>query len=262
MEEKYALELILKGKRVDGRKFDEFRPIEIIPNVIANAEGSAQVRLGDTEVIAGVKMNTGEPFKDTPNEGILICNSEFTPLASPDFETGPPGEDSIELSRVVDRGVRESHMIDVEKLAITPGERVYSMFIDMHMINHQGNLLDASSLAAVTALHTAKIPKLDEDKETLLRGDYVGPLPIQHMPINITVGKVGNNFLVDPTLEEEKVLDAKLSIAIREDNTICAVQKMGSKELELSDIDKMVELAMRKSAELRKIVEKAVEGVK
>ena len=25
MEEKYALELIGKGKRIDGRKFDEFR---------------------------------------------------------------------------------------------------------------------------------------------------------------------------------------------------------------------------------------------
>jgi len=262
MEEKYALELILKGKRVDGRKFDEFRPIEIIPNVIANAEGSAQVRLGDTEVIAGVKMKTGEPFSDTPNEGILICNSEFTPLASPDFETGPPGEDSVELSRVVDRGIRESHMVDMEKLAITPGERVYSMFVDIHMINHQGNLLDASSLAAVTALHTTKIPKLDEDKETLLRGDFAGPLPVMHMPINITIGKVGNNLLVDPTLEEEKVLDAKLSIAIREDNTICALQKMGSKELEVSDVDKMVEIAMGKSAELREKVKEAIKSAK
>ena len=262
MEEKYALELILKGKRVDGRKFDEFRPIEIIPNIIANAEGSAQVRLGDTEVIVGVKINLGKPFQDSPNEGILICNSEFTPLASPDFETGPPGEDSVELSRVVDRGVRESHMVDVEKLAIMPGEKVYAMFIDMHMINHQGNLLDASSLAAVTALHTAKIPKLDEKKESILRGDYAGPLPVQHMPINITVGKVGSTLLVDPTLEEEKVLDAKLSIAIREDNTICALQKMGSKELEVSDLDKMIEIAMKKSAELREKVKEAIKGVK
>jgi len=263
MEEKYALELIMKGKRVDGRKFDEFRPIEIIPNIIKNAEGSAQVRFGDTEVIAGVKMKTGTPFADTPNEGILIVNSEFTPLASPDFESGPPGEDAIELSRVVDRGIRESHMVDVEQLVLKPEEKVWAMFVDIHMINHQGNLIDAASIAAVTALHTTKIPKIELAKEgekidKILRGEYEKPLPAVHIPITITVGKVGNNLLVDPNLEEEKVLDAKLSIAVREDNTICALQKQGSKELELSDVDKMIELAIRKSAELRELVKEAI----
>jgi len=260
MEEKYALELIRKGKRVDGRKFDQFRAIEIMPNVIKNAEGSAQVRFGDTEIIAGVKLNTGEPFADTPNEGILIVNSEFTPLAAPEFESGPPGEDSIELSRVVDRGIRESHMVDVEKLVITPGEKVWVMFVDIHMINHQGNLLDAASLAAVTALHGTKVPKIDADGETILRGDYDKALPVMHVPINITVGKVGESFLVDPNLEEEKILDAKLSIAIREDGAICALQKQGSKELGLDDVDKMIDIATRKAAELRELVKRAVEG--
>src|SRR3989338_5647246 len=261
MEEKYALELIMKGKRVDGRKFDEFRPIEIMPNVISKAEGSAQVRLGDTEIIAGVKLNIGKPFADTPNEGVLIVNSEFTPLASPDFETGPPGEDAIELSRVTDRGIRESHMVNVEQLAITPGEKVWMMFVDLHMINHQGNLLDAASLAAVTALHAAKMPKIDADGETVLRGDYDKRLPVVHMPINITVGKVGSSLLIDPTLEEEKVLDAKLSIAVREDGAICAPQKQGNKELELSDIDKMVELAAKKADELRELVKEALKKI-
>lgn len=264
MEEKYALELIMKGKRVDGRKFDEFRPIEIMPNIIKKAEGSAQVRLGDTEVIAGVKLNIGTPFPDTPNEGTLIVNSEFTPLASPDFESGPPGEDAIELSRVSDRGIRESHMIDVEKLVIKPAEKSWSVFVDIHMINHQGNLLDASSLAAVVALLSTRVPKIEPGKEgekdKVLRGDFEKQLPTNHMPINITVGKVGDNLIVDPDLEEEKILDAKLSIAVREDNTICALQKQGRKELELTDVDKMVEIAVRKSAELRELVKAAIKA--
>jgi len=267
MEEKYALELIMKGMRADGRKFDEFRPIEIIPNIIKKAEGSAQVRFGDTEIIAGVKLNVGTPFADTPNEGILIVNAEFTPLASPDFESGPPGEDAIELARVTDRGIRESHMVEVEKLVIKPAEKVWAMFVDIHMINHQGNLLDAASLAAVTALHTTKVPKVELAKEgekgdKVLRGDFEKDLPVVHMPINITIGKVGDKLLVDPDLEEEMVLDAKLSIAVLEDNTICALQKEGRKELELDDIDKMIELAMRKAAEMRELVKKAVASTK
>lgn len=252
MEEKYALELILKGKRIDGRKFDEFRKIEINKGVIKNAEGSASVKLGDTEVIAGVKLNVGEPFADTPNEGILIVNSEFTPMASPDFESGPPGEDAVELSRVVDRGIRESHAIDVEKLVIVPGEKVWINFIDIHMINHQGNLLDAAALAAVSAILNAKIPK--RDGENILRGEYEKELPVVHVPITITVGKVGDNFIVDPSLQEEKILDSKLSIAIREDDTICALQKQGTKGLKFEDISQMVSIAREKSKELRKLV--------
>lgn len=252
MEEMYALELILKGKRMDGRKFDEFRKIEINKGIIKKAEGSASVKIGDTEIIAGVKLNIGEPFADTPNEGILIVNSEFTPLASPDFESGPPSEDAVELSRVVDRGIRESHAIDVEKLAIIPGEKVWMNFIDIHMINNQGNLIDVAALAAVSALTNAQVPKVDG--ENILRGDYEKQLPLSHIPITITVGKVGNSFIVDPNLQEEKILDSKLSIAIREDDTICALQKQGIKGLKLEDITEMVKIAKVKAKELRKLV--------
>jgi exosome complex component RRP42 len=252
MEEKYALELILKGKRMDGRKFDEFRKIEVNKGIIKKAEGSASVKIGDTELIAGVKMNIGEPYADSPNEGILIVNSEFTPLASPDFESGPPGEDAVELSRVVDRGIRESHAIDVEKLVIIPGEKVWTNFIDIHMINHQGNLLDAASLAAVAAILDAKVPKLDG--ENILRGEYEKEFPILHIPINITVGKVGNNFIVDPNLQEEKILDSKLSVAVREDDAICALQKQGTKGLKFEDITEMVSIARSKAKELRKLI--------
>jgi len=253
MEEKYALELILKGKRIDGRKFDEFRKIEINKGIIKNAEGSAGVKIGDTEVIAGVKMNIGEPYADTPDEGILIVNSEFTPLASPDFESGPPQEDAVELSRVVDRGIRESHAIDMEKLVFVAGEKVWINFIDIHMINHQGNLLDAAALAAVAAILNTKIPKMEG--ENILRGEYEKELPISHVPITITVGKVGDSFIVDPNLQEEKILDSKLSIAIREDNTICALQKQGVKGLKFEDITQMIRIAREKAKELRELVQ-------
>lgn len=252
MKEKYALELIQKDKRIDGRKFDEFRPIQIKEGLIKKAEGSAQVKIGETEVIVGVKVNTGEPFSDTPNEGVLIVNSEFSPISSPDFESGPPGEDSVELSRVVDRGLRESKCIDLEKMAIVPGEKVFTIFVDIHILNHQGNLLDAASLASIIALHNAKIPKIEDDK--ILRGDYEKPLPIEFKPINITVCKVGDKFLLDPSLEEENIVDTKLSISVRDDDKICSLQKMGSKELELEDLEKMFDMAMKKSKELRKLV--------
>jgi exosome complex component RRP42 len=120
------------------------------------------------------------------------------------------------------------------------------------VINHQGNLIDAAALASVVALRNTKIPKLDGDK--ILRGDFDRQLPVVFKPINLTICKIGNNFILDPNKEEEKVIDSKLSIAVRDDDKICALQKQGSKELDIADIEKMIDIAIVKSNELRKLV--------
>lgn len=251
--EMYALELIQNGKRADKREFTQFRNIEIKENVIEKAEGSAYVKFGDTKVIVGVKIGVGTPFPDTPNEGILSVTAEFTPFASPGFESGPPGEDAVELARVVDRGIRESKTIEMDKLVITEGEKVRSVFIDVYIIDNQGNLLDAAAIAALVALLNARMPKLDAEG-AIMRGQYEGKLPVVHKPITISVCKVGDKIFLDPTKEEESILDAKLSIAVMEDDKICAMQKQGSRGIEFDALEKMIDMAMDKSKELRKLV--------
>lgn len=249
MEEEYVKKVF---ERIDDRGLEEIRPIEIKPGIVHKAEGSAMVRFGKTEVIAGVKMELGTPFPDRPDEGILVVNSEFSPIASPEFEPGRPGEDSIELSRIVDRGIRESKAIELEKLCLTPGEKVWSAFVDIHIINHQGNLLDCSALASLVALLNTQIPKMEGDK--IIRGEFDRKLPMVWKPINITVGKIGNDYILDPTLEEEKLLDSKLSVCVMDDDKICSLQKQGSKEMDIEDIKKMIDIAIEKSKEIRKLV--------
>jgi len=255
MEGDYALELIRNGKRLDNRKFDEFRKIEIETGIIKNAEGSARVRIGDTEVIAGVKLNIGKPFPDTPEEGILIVNAEFTPLASPDFESGPPDENSVELARVVDRGLRESKCIELEKLCIKPKENVWAVFIDIYIINHQGNLLDAAALAGIAALHNTQMPKMEgeADKAQIIRGEYTCKLPMKCKPINVQVCKVDDKLFVDPNAEEEKIVQASLSISVRDDDRICALQKQGEHDITAAEIEKMLDIVIKKSKEIRKL---------
>ncbi len=251
MEEKYVLELMEKNKRIDGRAFDEFRKIEISKGVVKKAEGSARVRLGLTEVIAGVKIDLATPFKDSPDEGILIVNSEFTPLASPLFEVGPPGEDAIELARVVDRAIRESKSIDMKKLVVAPGEKVFSIFIDIHIINHEGNLIDAAGLASIAALSNTKVPKVENGE--IVRGEYSMDLPLVYKPVIVSVGKIMNNFIIDPNLKEENVLESKLILGIRDDEKICAMQKQG-KSFKFLEVEKILDLAISKSRELRKLL--------
>ncbi|MCJ7561376.1 RNA-binding protein, partial [Candidatus Bathyarchaeota archaeon] len=137
---------IEKGTRLDGRGLMDVREIKIEQGLIQKAEGSARVLLGKTQVLVGVKIETGEPFPDTPNEGVQTVNAELVPLASPTFEPGPPDENSIELARIVDRGIRESKAIDTAKLCIEPGKNVFVVFVDVWVLNHDGNLIDASAL--------------------------------------------------------------------------------------------------------------------
>ncbi|MEM5833669.1 MAG: RNA-binding protein, partial [Candidatus Aenigmatarchaeota archaeon] len=158
IDERIVLQVLKEGKRLDNRSFLEYRKIEIEKNIIPKAEGSASVKLGNTRVIAGVKVELAQPFPDTPNEGILVVNAEFPPIAHPTFEPGPPNEYAIELARLVDRIIRESKMIELEKLFIEDG-KVYGIFVDIHIISNDGNLLDASALASIAALHSTKIPK-------------------------------------------------------------------------------------------------------
>ncbi|MGD1061030.1 MAG: exosome complex protein Rrp42 [Methanomassiliicoccales archaeon] len=240
--------LLEKGRRVDGRAWDEYRPISIETNVIDSAEGSARVKIGNTDVLVGVKMTVGEPFADTPDKGVLSTNAELIPLASPTFESGPPDENSIELARVTDRGIRESQMVDLEKLCIEKGKEVWIMFTDVYVLDYDGNLFDAAFLGAMAALRTTIVPaKANEVGE-----DY--PLPVRHVPISVTAVQIENSILVDPTLDEEKVAAARLTVTTDENGDLRAMQKGLDGALTLEQVYKVIETSQRLGAEMRKML--------
>ncbi len=249
----YLLDLLARNQRADGRAFDQFRPISITYNVAPKAEGSVRLKMGKTEVIVGVKLGLGTPFADRPDEGVLIVNAELSPLASPHFELGPPREDAIEIARVVDRGIRESHAVDLAKLCITPKEKVWNINIDLYILNHDGNLIDACGLAALAALATSTLPKLTKDN-TIDFEDYenrAGPLPLMALPLPVTLSKIGGKLLIDPTLEEEEAAKARLTVASTADGRLCAMQKGGTEPFSEAEVDQAFALAVQKAAELR-----------
>lgn len=249
---KQISQLIEKSKRLDERGLLDYRDIKLEQGLIEKAEGSARIYLGKTEVLVGVKVETGEPFPDTPNEGVQTVNAELVPLASPNFEPGPPDENSIELARIVDRGIRESKAIDTEKLCIEPGKKVFVVFIDVYVLNHDGNLIDASALAAMAALMNTKMPNYEiKDGELKIKQGYT-PLPMKAHPITVTVGKIGSTLIVDPGLEEEQVIDSRLTMAINDQGNICAIQKGGSGFFTPQQILEASKIAQQKAAEMRK----------
>jgi len=252
VRQKRVAALIARGKRLDGREPNEYREIQIESGLIEKAEGSARVRLGKTEVLVGTKIEVGEPFPDTPNDGVQTVNAELVPLAASTFEPGPPDENSIELARIVDRGIRESHAIDTAKLVIEAGKKVFVVFIDIYVLNHDGNLIDASALAAVAALKNTKMPNYEvKDGELKIKTGYT-PLPLKSTPITVTVVKINDKLIIDPWIEEEQIADARISLAVNEDGNICAIQKGGNGYFTPQQIVEASKIARDKATELRK----------
>jgi len=257
VKQKQIAQSIARGKRLDGREVNDYREYQVEAGLIEKAEGSARVRLGRTEVLVGVKVEVGEPFPDTPEEGVLTVNAELVPLASPSFEPGPPDENSIELARIVDRGIRESKAIAVEELNLESGKHVIIVFIDVYVLNHDGNLIDASTTAALAALLNTKMPNYAlENGEVKKKTGYI-KLPIKNYPVAITFAEINGKIVADPGLEEEQVMDARLTMVFDKDGNICAIQKGGgSGHFTVQQILEAARIAQQKSAELRKLLVK------
>jgi exosome complex component RRP42 len=250
-------EYLLEGKRFDNRKLDEFRDLKIETGVSKNAEGSARVKLGKTEVIVGVKMNVSEPYPDSPDKGNLMVTAELLPLSSPRFENGPPRFPAIELGRIIDRGIRESKFVEFEKLCIKEGEKVWTVFIDIYSINDDGNLLDAAGIGAIAALKSAKIPKYDEKEEKVLFGEWTDKkIPLKkEIPISLTIHKIGKSLIVDPTREEEDISEARVTIG-SSNGIISSMQKGELKELEVEEFGNILELVTKVERNIFKKLEK------
>jgi exosome complex component RRP42 len=216
----HILDLAAEGRRLDGRAPDEYRPISIEPGFVVTADGSALVRLGESMALAGIKLEVGKPFPDTPNAGVLTTNAELIPLSSPVFEPGPPQPHAIEVSRVVDRAIRAAEMIDLTKLCVTPGEKSWVCYVDIHVLAHDGNLIDAAFLAAVSALSHATVPA-----KRFEVGDADYPLEVHHLPVECTFVRLGETIVVDPTFDEEHAAQGRLTVATDEAGRVVAMQK-------------------------------------
>jgi exosome complex component RRP42 len=254
VKQAFVKDLLSKGKRVDGRDLMQYRDISVEKNFLPNDEGGAIARIGDSKVVAAVKFDLLTPFPDRPAEGVFMVNSEFSPIAHPDFEPGPPNENSIELARVVDRGIRSAGAIDLEELGKIgiPGQKVMGVFVDLHILDHSGNLIDCAALAAAAALASAQMPKFEDG--AIVRGDFIGPFEVKKTVVASSFEKIGGKIVIDATHEEEVASSGRVTISTADDEHVCAVQKSGSAGFSEGELLDLIDAAFDKRSELLKYV--------
>ncbi|BBN69516.1 3'-5'-exoribonuclease family protein [Prunus dulcis] len=276
---------IAQDLRSDGRKRLTIRPIYVETGVISQANGSARVRMGATDVIACVKAELGRPNALQPDKGKVIVNVDCSPTAAPMFE-GRGGEElsaelSVALQRCLLGGKSGSGAgIDLSSLVVVEGKICWDLYIDGLVVSSDGNLLDALGAAIKyyvakekssgmtyllkklmfpkAALSNTGIPKVnvaagasgDEQPEVDVSDEEFLQFDTSRVPVIVTLTKVGRHYIVDATSEEESQMCLAVSISMNRQGHICGLTKRGGAGLDPSIILDMISVAKTVSEQL------------
>ncbi|KAK1173459.1 exosome complex component RRP42-like [Huso huso] len=252
-EKVYIMHGVQDDLRVDGRGCDDYRHMEIETDVVSNTSGSARVKLGHTDILVGVKAEMSRPKLEKPNEGCLEFFVDCSANATPEFE-GRGGEDlGTEIANTLYRVFDNGHNIDLKSLCICPMEHCWTLYVDVLLLQCDGNLFDAISVAIKAALFNTRIPKVqmieDEEgtKEIELSDDPYDcmRLDVENVPCIVTLCKIGHRHVVDATLQEKACSMASLLVAVTRKGTITCVRKVGGGSLDPESVFEMIETGKR-----------------
>lgn len=233
---------------------------------LAREPGHVEVQLGSTRVLTCVSCEVIQPQPHRPTEGQLFFNVELSPMASPAFEVGRSSSQGTEIGRILERCFKESRAVDTESLCIIAGEKVWSIRIDLHVLDHCGNIIDCAAVAAITALKHFRRPDVTViGEEATIHPVTVRdpvPLSVHHMPLCVTFAFFweGQYLLVDPTHSEEAVMDGRLVVGVNIHREICALQMAGGVAILPEQVMRCSQIAAVKCAEMTEIIKSALAG--
>ncbi|XP_050085813.1 uncharacterized protein LOC126571383 [Anopheles aquasalis] len=255
-EKSFVQKAILESIRVDGRKLDEFRKLRIS---FGSEWGMVHVLLGQTRALARVTCEVVQPKATRPNEGMLFVNVELGPMAAPHFDGGRQSDESVHLNRILERALKDSGCVDLESLCLVAEEKVWNLRIDVTVLNHEGNVIDCCSIAALTALAHFKRPDITVDGENVIVHTLEEKEPIKvtlfHYPICVSyaIFNKGTVAVADPSYLEERVAEAMMVFGINSYGELCGLHLGG---ITLTSADLLLRTSVKASKRARMLVEK------
>lgn len=200
------------------------------------------------------------PYTDRPFDGIFTISTELSPMASPAFEVNRPTETEVLLSRLLEKTVRRSNALDTESLCLVAGQKCWSVRADLHVLSHDGNLIDTSCLAVVAALRHFRKPDTSMDGEVLTIYTPAEREPVAlswlHSPFCVTFSFYGEDdgereiVLLDAALLEEQLRSSSCTISLNRHGEICQIAKLGGAAVEPTVLLQCATVALQKSKEL------------
>lgn len=219
--------------------FDKLRPVKIIPDFLPNPLSSVLIEFGNTKVLITVSLDDKvPPFLKGTGTGWITVEYAFLPGAT---KTRTPREvlqrkgRSLEIQRMLGRVLRS--VVDLTVL----GER--TLWVDCDVLNADGGTRSASATGAFVALKIA-FKRLIE--QGLIERD-----PTLEYLAGVSVGKLGNDFLLDLNYEEDSIVDVDANFFMTESGKIAEIQASGEKSLfSWEELEAMKKLAFKGITEL------------
>ncbi|ORZ20425.1 Opa-interacting protein OIP2 [Absidia repens] len=253
----YMRRFIDQQVRPDGRLLDRFRDTTITSNVISTANASAMVRLGGTTVVCGIKAEVCEPNLQNPDQGFLVPNVELSPMCSAKYRPGPPCEQAQTVSEIIHQLFQKSHIIPLTNLCIESGKAVWVLYADIICLNYDGNILDASVLALVTALRQLTLPKSNVSAETMTveadADDQIKPFELTRFPVATTycIFPSSHALLSDPNDTEEGLAKERISVIMDTEGDLLHVYKNGATSLDIDVMRTCFERTRKRMEEIK-----------
>jgi len=259
-EKDFILKSLEDDYRIDGRRPLDFRRVTLR----FQEDGRTEVSLGRTRVLAAGSCEIVEPHADRPAEGMINLATEFSPMGNLSFDYNRPLDEVIAINRVVERGIKESKALDTEALCIISGRKVWNVKIDLKILDDGGNLVDATSLAAVAALLAFRVP------EVSVQGDDVRvyskeerepvPLCIHHVPIAVSFAffTEGSIAVIDPSNREEQAMEGTMTIMMNSQRELCGIFKGGGVAVDRALVKECMEVASMKAQEIDEVLRDSV----
>lgn len=225
--------------------------------MIASASGSARFCLANSDIIVGIKPEIDVPLPNKPNEGKIEFFVDCSANALLDFE-GRGGEElALEISNCLRITYSSPFAFDLKSLCILPKHQCWKLYVDILILQCAGNLYDAISLAVKCALFNTRIPRvssalLDGGSVDLVLSDDphdCDRLNINATPILVTVCKIGDQCVVDPSIEEEICSTGSVVIGVS-GKKITSMKTINGGSLHSDTLDTCVDLALSTSRTL------------
>ncbi|CZT24871.1 probable rRNA processing protein [Ramularia collo-cygni] len=264
-EQKFLLSALREQIRLDNRALDQFRPLDLS---FGEEYGVCDIRLGNTRVLVKISCEVVTPYQDRKFDGLFTIATELSPIASPAFEIGRQDQTEVLLSRILEKTIRRSGALDTESLCIIAGAKCWHIRADVHVLDHDGNLIDATCIALIAALLHFRRPDVEihgeEVKVYSLAEREPVKLSLQHHPFCITTSYFDASedeaiMLLDATRLEEQCRDGEIVISINRFGEVCQVAKYGGAPVDGLSLLSCTNQALEKAKWLDKFVKGKLE---
>ncbi|KAF0931963.1 hypothetical protein E2562_007464 [Oryza meyeriana var. granulata] len=266
---------IRESVRPDARRPDGARPTTVALGAVSSAHGSALVRLGDTAMLASIKLEVMSPSSEAPDEGSVAVEFHMPPICSPLVRPGRPAEVASVICKTLENILMSSGMLNLKELCLISGKDSWLAYLDVYCLNADGSLFDAALISAVAAFIHLEIPlvSVGDDGRVFTVGGNEGKtkyelvnivkrnLTFTNIPFSLTCALHKDSVLVDPTAEEESIIETSVTVVLDSSDQIVSIQKPGGAVTSMATIKECISLAKDRRRKLREILMDSVEAM-